>query len=103
MALASCGGGTSDADTISTILQDVGHHPADLCTKFATPELLSRAGGPASCQRHASAPDATDPSLKLLHVAVAGTTATARVQGRSGRNTISFVKIGPAWKVSNVG
>ena len=101
-ALTSCGT-TSDRDKIAAILQDVGHHPADLCTKFATSALLGQAGGPASCRRAASAPDAVDPNLKVLRVTVTGTTATAQIQGRSGHNTISLVKIGPDWKVTSAG
>jgi hypothetical protein len=100
--LTSCAT-TSDRDKITDILTDVGHHPADLCTHFATARLLSQAGGPASCQRAASAPDAVDPSLKVLSVTVTGTTATAQILGRSGHNTISLVRIGGDWKVRSAG
>jgi hypothetical protein len=100
--LTSCGA-TSDRDKITAILTDAGHHPADLCTRFATTQLLAQAGGPASCQRAASAPDAVDPNLKVLSVTVTATTATAEVQGRSGRNSISLVKVGPNWKISRAG
>jgi outer membrane lipopolysaccharide assembly protein LptE/RlpB len=102
-ALTSCGATLRDGDKITAILKDVGQHPADLCTRFATALLLNQAGGMASCQRAAAAPDATDPNLKVVRVTVTGTTATARVQGRSGRNTIRLAKVGADWRISSAG
>jgi hypothetical protein len=101
-ALTSCGA-SSDRDRIAAILSDVGHHPADLCTRYATALLLARAGGPAACQSAASAPDAVDPGLRVLSVSIRGATATARVQGRSGQNTIGLSKVGSEWKISRAG
>jgi hypothetical protein len=101
-ALTSCGA-TSDRDRITAILLDVGHHPADLCTRYATPPLLARAGGPAACQSAAAAPDAVDPGLRVLSVRITGATATAQVHGRSGQNTIGLAKVGSGWKISRAG
>jgi predicted lipoprotein len=101
-ALTSCGA-TSDRDKITAIMQDVGHHPAHLCTTYATAPLLARAGGPAACQSAASAADAVDPGLRVLSVRITGTTATAKVQGRSGQNTIGLAKVGSDWKISKAG
>ena len=102
VALTSCGT-TSDRDRITSILQDVGHHPADLCTRYATAPLLARAGGPTACQSAAAAPDAVDPGLRVLSVRITGTTASAQVQGRSGQNTIGLSKVGSDWKISRAG
>ncbi|TMK41858.1 MAG: hypothetical protein E6G56_03840 [Actinobacteria bacterium] len=102
LALSACGG-TSDKDQIINLIRDVGKHPQSLCTKYATPALLAAAGGQPRCLRAASAPDAVDTNVQILSVNVTGSTASATVQGKTGRIDVKFIKENGSWKVTNPG
>jgi hypothetical protein len=102
LALGACGG-TSDKDQITNLIKDVGKHPGNLCTKYATPQLLTQAGGQARCLAAASQPGAVDTSTQVLSVAVNGSTATASIHSKTGSNTVRFVKQNGSWKVTNAG
>jgi hypothetical protein len=102
LALSACGG-TSDKDQITNLIKDVGKDPRSLCTKYVTPALLAAAGGQARCLQAASARDAVDPNVQILNVTVTGSTASATVQGKTGRNNVKFVKQNGSWKVTNPG
>lgn len=103
LALCSCGGGSSDADQIRALIKDVGHTPADLCTKYATAQILDKVGGRDGCLRAAAAPNAADPKVQVLSVQVNGATATARIHGNTGDNTVGLTKVSGSWKVSSSG
>jgi hypothetical protein len=102
VALTACGGssGSSDKDQLTAIIKDIGNKPADLCTKYATAQLLAQAGGKAACLKAAAAPNAADPHIKVDTVAVSGDTATAQITGNTGNTTLSFSKSSGAWKLT---
>jgi hypothetical protein len=104
-ALSACGG-SSDKDKITSLIKTVGKNPSSLCDTYATASLLQQAGGKAICDRAAKAPGAKDPNVKINSVSVNGSNATAKVTSENGPDkgrvtTITFVKQGGDWKVSN--
>ncbi|HEY8637933.1 MAG TPA: hypothetical protein VIL64_01735 [Solirubrobacteraceae bacterium] len=100
LALSACGGGGSDKDKITSIVKDVGKNPSNLCTKYAAPDLLKQIGGVDKCKALAKAdPKAVDPNVKVDSVTVNGSTATAKITGNSGKNTVAFKKENGSWKV----
>ncbi|HEX2015642.1 MAG TPA: hypothetical protein VGN69_03030 [Solirubrobacteraceae bacterium] len=101
-ALGGCGG-TSDKDAITAVVLDVAHHPTSLCTRHATPDLLTRAGGLTRCLTAATAPTAQEPNLRVISVTVTGDSARARFVGKDGANTLRLLRLGSDWKVASVG
>ncbi len=101
LLLGACGGGggSSDSNQISDLIKDVGHHPANLCDKYADSALLAQAGGKAACDHAAKAADAKDPNVKIHSVTVNGKTATASITSNGEKTTIGFAKQGNDWKV----
>jgi hypothetical protein len=102
LALSACGG-TSDKDQITNLIKDVGRNPKNLCTKYATPELLAQAGGRDRCLQAAGTPGAVDSQVQILSVNVTGSSASASVQSKTGHNDVRFVKQNGSWKVTNAG
>jgi hypothetical protein len=102
LALSACGG-SSDKDKITSIIKDVGKHPANLCTKYASSQLLAQIGGKDRCLQAAQASSAVDPKIKVQSVSVTGTTASASIQGNTGHSTVGFQKVDGDWKVSSAG
>lgn len=101
LAVLGCGS-PSDRERITSIVREVGVNPASLCTRYATPEVLARAGGQAQCLRAARAPGARDPAVRVLRISVRGDTASAEIAG-AGHNTLSFVRRRGEWRLSSAG
>jgi hypothetical protein len=96
--LAACGG-SSDKEKITRILTDGGRRPATICDHLDRP-TLARLGGRAKCLKASRAPDAKDPNVKVESVKVSGDKATARITGKSGRDTVHLIKQDGGWKIS---
>jgi hypothetical protein len=95
--LAACG--SSDKDTISSIIEEGGKDPATICDHL-TKAGLDQLGGKDKCVQLAKAQGGQDPHVDIKSVKVDGDKATAEVQSKDGKNTIHFVKEGGEWKVS---
>ena len=98
LGLAACGG-SDDKQKIEKIITDGGRHPATICEHLDVP-TLARLGGHAKCLKASRAADAKDPKVKVDSVAIDGDKATAKITGRSGRDTVHFVKTDGDWKIS---
>jgi hypothetical protein len=102
LLIAACGSSPpSDATQISNVIKDVASHPPTLCDKYATPALLATAGGKASCDSAAAAPEAKIHGLQIASIAINGKTAIAKVSSSTGAGTLGFVKRNGHWLVSS--
>jgi hypothetical protein len=97
-ALSACGG-TSDEDTITQIVKDVGDKPAVLCDHLSD-KLTKDIGGAASCKDAAKGekPDPAD----VESVKIDGEKATAKVKDSDGLTTVGFVKQDGDWVVDTI-
>ena len=99
LALAACGGSTSDEDKIKDLVKKVDDDPTTLCEN-ATKELLAQLGGAEGCKQLAKTNKDTSKS-KVTNVKVNGDTATATVTDKSGPSTVTFQKVDGDWKVKS--
>lgn len=99
--LAACGGGggNSDSDQITKIIKDGGKDPTTICDHLDA-NLVKQLGGAAGCKKAAKAADNGDKKVDVKDVTVKGDTATAKIKGASGDQTISFVKKAGNWVVT---
>jgi len=100
LSLGACGGGDSDKDKISSLVEDIGKDPAKLCD-HATKDLLKQVGGTKESCLKAAKGAKKDRDVKVDSVKVDGDKATAKLKGVSGAQTASFVKEGGDWKIAN--
>lgn len=99
LALAACGGSSSDEDKIKNLVKQVDDDPTALCEN-ATKELLAQLGGEAGCKQLAKTNNGASKS-KVSNVKVDGDTATATVTDNSGPSTVTFQKVDGDWKVKS--
>jgi hypothetical protein len=101
MALAACGGGSSDKDKITDIIKDGGKDPASLCDHL-TADLVKGFGSVEKCQAAAKADKSgKDPDVKVDSIDIKDKKATAKITGNQGGDTLTFVKEDGDWKISN--
>ena len=100
LALGACGGGgNSDKDKITSIIEGIGKDPASLCDHAATTLLKQVGGTKESCQK--AAKGATkNRDVKVESVDVNDDKATAKIKAAGGGRSIDFVKEGGEWKAS---
>jgi hypothetical protein len=99
LALAACGGGSSDKDDITKIIKDGGKDPATICDHLAPP-LLKQFGSVAACRTAAKAGDDGKDAVTVKSLAIAGDKATAKIDGAQGAQTITFAKQDGHWVVT---
>lgn len=98
LTIAACGGGgDSDKDTLTDIINEGGKNPASVCDHLDAP-VLKALGGEAGCKKAAAAEPADD-TTKINSLKIDGDKATAQVTDKDGKNTINFVKKDGDWKV----
>jgi hypothetical protein len=96
--LAACGG-ASDSDQIRDIVEEGSSDPTSICANL-TDQGLKDLGGEAACEKLAESQDNTDPDVEINSIEVDGDTATAKVTGKDGAQTIRFVREDGDWRVS---
>jgi hypothetical protein len=99
LALAACGGGTSDKDELTKIIQDGGKDPATICDHLA-PALLKQFGSLAACRTAAKAGDDGKDAVSVKTLTIDGDKATAKIDGARGAQTITFDKQDGDWVVT---
>jgi len=98
LTLAACGGGGSDKDQITEIIEEGNANPSSVCNHLDA-ELLKQIGGKDGCEKAAKG-QPKDASTKIDSLKIDGDKATAKVKDKSGASTITFVKQDGDWKVS---
>jgi hypothetical protein len=106
LALTACGGGdkgSSDKDQITEIITTVGDDPSLACDHVSKAVLEAAfKGSVADCKKAAKADGTSDPDVKIDSITIDGDTATAKVTGNQGHQTIAFAKEGDDWLVGEV-
>ena len=101
LALAACGGGSSDNDKITDIIIDGGKDPVTICDHVSD-QLLKALGGVEKCKAAAKADDSgKDPDVKVNSIDIKDGTATAKITGNQGGSTLKFAKDGDDWKLTS--
>jgi hypothetical protein len=100
LALAACGGSSSDEDKIKDLVKKVDDNPTALCEN-ATKDLLAQLGGKAGCEQLAKTDKSNGGDSKVTNVKVNGDTATATVTDKTGPSTVTFAKEDGDWKVKS--
>jgi hypothetical protein len=98
LALAACGGGTSDNDKITKIIIDGGKDPVTICDHLSD-QLVKAFGTVDKCKSAAKEANDTDPKVKVDSIQVKDGSATAKINGNQGDQTLTFTKDGDAWKL----
>jgi hypothetical protein len=98
LALTACGGGSSDKDKISDLINKVGDDPSYLCQHMSA-KVDKAIGGKDGCEKAAKAEDAKDPDVKIDSITIDGDSATAKITGNDGADTVKLVKEDGDWKV----
>ena len=118
LAVAGCGATPSSAGDfqgeerrVAEAIEEVqsagqSNEPQRLCDELFAEALVQRlqAGG-ANCRAElgAALDDVDDFELEVRDVTVQGTRATARVEGENGALTLTLVREGGRWRVSEFG
>jgi hypothetical protein len=101
LALAACGGGTSDNDKITNIITSVGKDPVKICDHLSADLLKSTFGSVEKCKTAAKADaNGKDPNVKVDSIAIKDGKATVKITGNQGPQTVKFAKDGDDWKVT---
>jgi hypothetical protein len=103
LVAAGCGGdggGSSDEDKITEVLEAVAEDPSSICEHF-TDETLSTLGGADGCRQAGESSDSEGGAVEIDDIAVDGDTATARVTQQEGDSTISLVRVGDQWRIDS--
>ncbi|WP_354698612.1 hypothetical protein DSM112329_04298 [Paraconexibacter sp. AEG42_29] len=102
VTLAACGGGgDSDEDKITSVINDVKDNPASLCDHFSAAALKSIPGGKAACVKQVKADPPSEADVKaskIKKIEVDGEKATVTNETKSGEATAKFVKEDGEWK-----
>lgn len=100
VAFSACGGGgTSDKDKLTSIINEGGKNPVSVCDHLDA-TLLKQIGGKAGCVK-ASKGQKGDSNTKIDDITVTGDKAVAKVHDEKGKKTtITFKKVGGDWKVT---
>jgi ABC-type glycerol-3-phosphate transport system substrate-binding protein len=98
LALAACGGGSSDKDQLTDLIKKVGNDPAYLCDHMSA-KVDTAIGGKDGCLKAAKADGAKDPDIKIDSITIDGDSASAKITGNKGPDTVKFVKEDGDWKV----
>jgi hypothetical protein len=99
ITLAACGGGgDSDKDKLTSIIEEGGKTPSSICDHLEA-SLLKQLGGDEGCQKAASS-EKGDDSTEIDSLDVTGEKAVAKVRDKTGKTTINFTKVDGDWKVS---
>jgi hypothetical protein len=102
MTLAACGGGgDSDKDQITQLINKAKSEPVSLCRNFSKAALKTIPGGEAACvkQVKASPPDASAAKAsRIKSITVTGDKAKAVNATKTGDATAKFVKEDGQWK-----
>jgi hypothetical protein len=100
LALAACGGGSSDDDTITDIIVEGGKDPVTICDHLSD-DLVKAFGSVETCKTEAKKANDTDPDVKVNSIVVKDNTATAKINGNQGDQTLTFAKDGDDWKLTD--
>jgi Protein of unknown function (DUF3828) len=122
VVLAGCGSTTATAgfkgeqhevaQTIANLQSDAtAAEQKKICANDLAAALVTRLGGAKGCEtaikNQLAELDNLEASVKSVHVAAAGKTATAQVksihEGKTATSAVSLVKEGGKWKISGVG
>lgn len=98
LALAACGG-SSDEDQITDIIVEGGKDPVAICDHLSD-DLMETFGSLEACQESARQSADEDPDVEVRSVEIDGDTATAKINGSEGDQTVTFTKDGDDWKVT---
>ncbi len=99
LTLAACGGGgDSDKDKLTSIINEGGKNPSTICDHLEA-SLLKQLGGKDGCVK-ASKAEKGDDSTKIDDLKVTGETAVAKVHDDKSKSTINFKKVDGDWKVT---
>jgi hypothetical protein len=100
VAFSACGGGgNSDKDKLTSIINEGGKNPASICDHLDA-VLLKQIGGKAGCVK-ASKSQKGNSNTKIDDITVTGAKAVAKVHDEKGKKTtITFKKVGGDWKVT---
>lgn len=100
LALAACGGGSSDEDQMTDIIIKGGKDPVTICDHISA-DLLKAFGSVEKCQTAAKEDtEGKDPDVKVDSIAIKDDTATAKITGNQGAQTVKFVKEDGDWKIA---
>ena len=107
LVAAGCGGGSSDADAIRDIVNDVADNPLAICDHLSDAMLKTAFKGDADDCRKAGEDanaKANAGDVDINDVEVKGDTATAKITDKDGTSqTLNFKKDGDNWVLADLG
>ena len=99
LALAACGGGgNSDEDQITEVINDVGDNPAALCDHMSA-QTLKIFGTVDDCKKQAEESGDKGSDVDIQDISIDGDKATAKISDDDGKAEVIFVKEDGDWVV----
>jgi hypothetical protein len=101
LALAACGGGSSDVSQIKDLIKKVADDSSQACTHLTKHELSQLGGSKDACV--SGLKDSPRGYIKgPISVDVSGDNATADFTAENGKRHVSFVKQDGKWLIDDI-